>query len=89
MGYEDYFADFSDETKGRFSVKLRKAINAVHICSHVSPPWQVSPKSGTLNRRGGAPQVFEVEYSGGASGEAGHLIVMTEEEKWSYKLVIG
>lgn len=31
MGYEDFYADFSDATKGK---------------------WNVSPKTGTLNRRG-------------------------------------
>ena len=67
MGYEDFYADFSDETKGKFNV---------------------TPKTGVLERRGGKPQNFEIEYLGGGSGETGHLIVMTESEKFCFKIVV-
>mmetsp|Transcript_34755 Transcript_34755/g.92674 ORF Transcript_34755/g.92674 Transcript_34755/m.92674 type:complete len:102 (+) Transcript_34755:725-1030(+) len=47
--------------------------------------FEVEPKSGTLNKRGGEPQVITVRYKGGG-GTGGHLVVQTEEEKWSYEL---
>merc|ERR1712086_655041 len=51
--------------------------------------FQISPKSGTLGRRGGNPQKFTINYLGNApSGEVGHLVIMTEEEKWSYVLKV-
>ena len=50
--------------------------------------WSVEPRTGTLDRRGGT-QEFEVTYKGGgASGTAGHLIVQTEEDKFTFELVV-
>lgn len=48
----------------------------------------LSSLTGTLNRRGQDPQDFQVVYKGGASGTAGHLIIQTEEEKFSFELVV-
>jgi len=51
--------------------------------------FKVTPKTGTLERRGGVPQTFEVVYLGsGTSGTTRHLIVQTEEEKFTFELVV-
>jgi hypothetical protein len=51
--------------------------------------FEVTPQTGTLERRGGAPQEFSVVYKGGGkSGTTGHLIVQTEEDKFTYELVV-
>lgn len=47
--------------------------------------FEIEPQSGTLNKRGGEPQVITVRWKGGA-GAGGHLVVQSEEEKWSYEL---
>ena len=48
--------------------------------------WQ-TPRQGTPERRSGEPQDFMIVYSGGGtSGTSGHLIVQTEEEKFTFTL---
>jgi len=51
--------------------------------------FRVDPQMGTLERRGGAPQTISIAYQGdGAPGITGHLIVQTEEEKFTYEIIV-
>lgn len=58
------------------------------LSEDIQGSWKIEPVSGTLNKRGGDPQPFTIKYLGSteAKGEVGHLVIMTEEEKWSYVL---
>ena len=50
--------------------------------------FQIEPTSGTLNRRGQDPTYISIKYMGGAKGDDFHLVVQTEEEKWSFKITL-
>lgn len=52
--------------------------------------FSVEPVTGTLDRRNDhTAQGFEVVYKGGGkSGVTGHLIIQTEEDKFTFELVV-
>ena len=77
-------------TRTRFPIAFQ-TLTLIFVVALAAPPplFQVTPVTGTLERRGGPPQDFQITYLGdGTPGTTGHLIVMTEEEKFTFELVV-